>query len=645
MPLQATSGAASYDAFGGGVAVVPTYIEDVFSTYVYSGNSGTFSVVNGIDLSTYGGMLWTKNRTSAYVGQIYNSSVGLTKYLVPSTTGANATTSGIAFNTNGFTLGSNDNSNSTGQNGVGWSFRKQPKFFDIVTYTGNGSTQNIAHNLGSVPGCIIVKCTSTAGQDWFVYHRTQGNGYGLLNTTDSWGTYTGYWNNTAPTSTQFSVGTSNGVNGSGLTYVAYLFAHDAGGFGLTGTDNVISCGTFTTDGTGAAGNITLGYEAQWILLKRSDGVGSWNIIDIMRGSSLTSYNYLQPNASTAESSSTSAGQGIFPTATGFYVGTNFPAASATYIYVAIRRGPMKVPTTGTSVFSTTSTSTDTGTITSNFPTDMVLSLDRTAGQAAFNRMLQDRLRGDFKILDTSTTNAENSNSSTVSFNSNTGIVLNGGGVYSNGFVHEQFRRAPSFFDEVCYTGNNVSGRAITHNLAAVPQLMIVKSRTSSTRDWIVYDATNGATKYMNLNNTSASGAGSFWVSTAPTSTVFTVSDSSSVNDPAQNYVAYLFATCSGVSKVFSYTGNGSSQTINCGFTAGSRFVMIKRTDSTGDWYVWDSARGIVAGNDPHLSLNTTAAEVTTDDSVDTDNTGFIVNQLSATNVNVTSATYIGLAIA
>ena len=73
--------------------------------------------------------------------------------------------------------------------------------------------------------------------------------------------------------------------------------------------------------------------------------------------------------------------------------------------------------------------------------------------------------------------------------------------------------------------------------------------------------------------------------------------------------------------------------------------MIKRTDSTGDWYVWDSARGIVAGNDSHLSLNTTAAEVTTDDSVDTDNTGFIVNQLAATNINVSSATYIYLAIA
>ena len=71
-------------------------------------------------------------------------------------------------------------------------------------------------------------------------------------------------------------------------------------------------------------------------------------------------------------------------------------------------------------------------------------------------------------------------------------------------------------------------------------------------------------------------------------------------------------------------------------------MMIKRTDSTGDWYVWDSARGIVSGNDPRLSLNNTAAEVTTDDSIDPDNSGFIVNQVSATNINVSSATYIYL---
>ena len=150
---------------------------------------------------------------------------------------------------------------------------------------------------------------------------------------------------------------------------------------------------------------------------------------------------------------------------------------------------------------------------------------------------------------------------------------------------------------------------------------------------------------MNLNNNSASGAGSFWVSTAPTSTVFTVSDSSSVNDPAQNYVAYLFATCAGVSKVGSYTGTATTKQIDCGFTAGARFVLIKRTDSTGDWYVWDTARGIVSGNDPYFLLNSSAAEVTSTDYIDTYSAGFEISSTAPAAINASGGTYIFLAIA
>lgn len=114
---------------------------------------------------------------------------------------------------------------------------------------------------------------------------------------------------------------------------------------------------------------------------------------------------------------------------------------------------------------------------------------------------------------------------------------------------------------------------------------------------------------------------------------------------ATKSIAYLFATKNGISKVGSYTGNGTNQTINCSFTTGARFILIKRTDSTGDWFVWDTARGIAAGNDPHFSLNATVAEVTTNDSIDSDSSGFIVNQVAATNINVNAATYIFLAIA
>jgi hypothetical protein len=175
--------------------------------------------------------------------------------------------------------------------------------------------------------------------------------------------------------------------------------------------------------------------------------------------------------------------------------------------------------------------------------------------------------------------------------------------------------------------------------------MIIKGRSGATA-WQVYFANLLNTQYMVLNTTAAVATGATrWNSTTPSATTFTVGTASEVNTSAATYVAYLFASVPGVSKVGSYTGNGSSQTINCAFTTGARFVLIKRTDSTGDWYVWDSARGIVAGNDPYLALNSTAAEVTSNDSVDTDNTGFIVNQVAASNINVNAATYIFLAIA
>jgi hypothetical protein len=205
-----------------------------------------------------------------------------------------------------------------------------------------------------------------------------------------------------------------------------------------------------------------------------------------------------------------------------------------------------------------------------------------------------------------------------------------------------FRRAPGFFDVVCYTGTGASA-TLNHNLGVSPEMVIVKGRTVVS-NWETYLSLLGGTVGNGLAiNTNGAKIGTPPVSSV-TATTFTLNNGVSTTN-GQTYVAYLFATVPGVSKVGSYTGNGSSQTINCGFTGGSRFVLIKRTDSTGDWYVWDSARGIVSANDPHLSLNTTAAEVTTNDSIDPDNTGFIVNQVAATNINVTSATYIYLAIA
>ena len=187
---------------------------------------------------------------------------------------------------------------------------------------------------------------------------------------------------------------------------------------------------------------------------------------------------------------------------------------------------------------------------------------------------------------------------------------------------------------------------MTHNLAVVPELIICKNRTNNNgnQNWQVYSSALGNTSRLQLNTTDSVFTGtSIWNSTSPTSSVFSLGTSALVNGSGDTYVAYLFATCPGVSKVGSYTGTGATQTIACGFTGGARFVLVKRTDSTGDWYVWDTARGMVSGTDPSLLLNSTAAEVDAN-SIYTATGGFQIVSTAA-GINASGGTYIYLSIA
>jgi len=649
MPLVQTRGAASAQGFGefAQAATAVNYIEDVFSTYLYTGTGAALTITNNIDLSTKGGLVWIKDRTTAYKHVLTDTARGVNKQLASSNTDAEAAETNrlTAFTTSGFTVSSGDDVNSNTNAIVSWTFREQPKFFDVVTYTGTGSNTTIAHSLGSVPGSIIVKRTDTTAA-WAVYHRSLANTqYLVLNSTAAVATGATWWNSTTPTSSVFSVGTDASVNASGGTYVAYLFAHDAGGFGLTGTDNVISCGGFTANGDNT---ITLGYEPQWVMVRRvSSATNNWQIYDTMRGMALTSSSVLNANTADAEG----VGGTIFPTATGFYISS---FGSGDIIYIAIRRGPMKVPTLGTSVFAPlarTGSGTNPTVVTTGTNPDLLMSFPRTANPSAYGTVFFDKLRGVSQFLQSANTNAEATTSGTFCLQSflNTGFQTGAdfvqGYLNYSGATYAQYAmtRAPSFFDEVCYTGTGADPQTVSHNLGVAPELMIFKARDVAA-GWRVWGGNMAITEYLALSETSAVVTGStFFGSTLPTSTSFYVGSGLSV--AARTIVAYLFATCAGVSKVGSYTGTGTTQTINCGFTAGSRFVMIKRTDSTGDWYVWDSARGIVAGNDPYLLLNSTAAEVTNTDYVDTANSGFEISSTAPAAINANGGTYIFLAIA
>jgi hypothetical protein len=217
---------------------------------------------------------------------------------------------------------------------VAWTFRKAPKFFDVVQYTGNGATRDIPHSLGSVPGLIIIKSSSGggAGFSWLVHYRPLNRIFFSFATGGSIA-QSGYFG-THTSSTFNVVGDTQSVNRSPETYIAYLFAHNAGGFGLTGTDSVVSCGSYT--GTAATLQVNCGFPVRFLMIKRSDSTGAWFIWDTARGIVSGNDGYLAANDASAEVTTNNY---INPYSLGFEVSSTAPialnASGGTYIYLAI----------------------------------------------------------------------------------------------------------------------------------------------------------------------------------------------------------------------------------------------------------------------------------------------------------------------
>ena len=644
------------------------YVEDVFSTYLYTGNETTNTITNGIDISGEGALIWTKSRSGTANHRLIDTArtSGSDEYVLSTnlTNGQGSAYNLMSFSNNGYTIDANAHNTFNGFNDSGvtyasWTFRKAAKFFDVVTWTSTSPLQanrRISHNLGSAPGCIIIKVTN-ASDNWWVYHRSEGRSkYLALSNSNASQSQTNAWGTADPTSTDFGFDETVFAS-SGQTYVAYLFAHDAGGFGDSGSGSIIKCGTFTGAGAGNTTTIDLGWEPQWILVKRTDAAQNWYIFDNMRGlpngSDTTAY--LVPNTTAAEVTGQTSTGWLRLTATGFLYGPdNYMGDTAQIIYIAIRRGPMKTPTDATKVYNTI-TYTANGTAdtirTTSILTDLIFTKNKgeISAWACFDRMrgAAAQLRSDSSLSETIQTGTSIGLSSFARMDgyiagadASTGAI-NMNTYTTNDYINYAFRRAPSFFDVVAYTGTG-SAQTVSHNLAVVPELMIVKSRSAG--NWNVYSSATGATKYLNFNGTIAATTSSTrWNDTSPTSSVFTAGTTTSAS--GENFIAYFFATCNGISKVGSYTGTGTTLQINCGFTNGARFVLIKRTDSTGNWYVWNTVSGIVSGNDPYLWINTSPAEDTSTDYIDPYSTGFEISSTAPAAINANGGSYIFLAIA
>ena len=634
--LQAAAGAAGGD---------PVYVDDVFSTFLYDGNGGTQSINNGIDLSGEGGLVWAKARGNGR-HQLYDTERGVLKALRSASSDAQTSNADLtSFNSDGFSLGLNDgHTNANGDDYVSWTFRKQAGFFDVVTYTGNGgSNRAISHNLDSKPGLVIIKATGMSA-GWMVgagftstqYYRLAlessgaASGGGLAN-------YNNYLS-AEPTTTTFSVGNEGLGNSNGQAYVAYLFANDDQRFGTDSDEAAIKVGTYTGNGSSSGPTIDLGFEPQWLMIKSATSSQEWFILDSMRGV-VTGGNdaYLQADTSAAEGSYDL----LEFTSTGFNITTTSGwanSSSTDYIYMAIRR-----PHKPASEFAATQLlgldkPTSGNKITPGFPADFGFTKNTTGSGAWYvGARLMQGFHNDF-----SNTNAESTHGN-YAWDSMTQFFT---GYTWADYMSYGFRRAPGFFDVSTFTGTGLDFNPVKHNLGVVPEMFWVKRRDGTSYGGVYHKDTenfisNTYKKVLFLDSNAASGSHSAFKIDTVTATQIAISNQYQLNENGGKYVVYFFATVPGISKVGSYTGTGSDLTVNCGFSAGARFVLVKRTDSTGHWYLMDTVQGITVGNDPAFQVDEPNAP-SSREWLKPDSSGFIASDYFLT---INGASYIFLAIA
>ena len=321
---------------------------------LYTGTGASASITNTASFKP--DLIWIKSRSAATDHKLTDSVRGATKGLISDTSGAETTdTQGLtAFNSNGFTLGTDTNYNNTSATYVGWQWQagagtsgsntngsitstvsaSTTSGFSIVTYTGTGANATVGHGLGVAPSMVIVKKRSAIG-NWVVYHvgLTNATYYILLNGTSPQAVAATVWNSTAPTSSVFSIGTDTDVNASASTNVAYCFAPIAG---------FSAFGIYTGNGSTTGPFIYTGFQPKWILIKRSDTAttASWDLYDTTRNPYNSANLFLNPNSSAVEGTATS----LNALSNGFQLVStpaDLNASGGTYIYAAFASSPFK----------------------------------------------------------------------------------------------------------------------------------------------------------------------------------------------------------------------------------------------------------------------------------------------------------------
>ena len=327
-----------------------------FNTVTYTGNGGT-NAITGVGFQP--DLVWTKNRSSAQNHLLYDVVRGIGYYLYPNLTNAQGG-SGVSgtfdsFDSDGFTLGSGDDSNINGQNGVAWSWKagnsagsantdgtinstvsvNTTAGFSIVKYTGGGSAGTVGHGLSAAPEVVILKSYSGA-DNWIVYHKgidtTAPADYFIkLQSTAARTNNADFFSDTLPTNQVFSIGANTAVSNNGSSFIAYCFSKKVG---------YSKFGSYTGNGNANGTFIYTGFKPAWVMRKvATGGTGGWAIYDNKREPENVMDKELFANSSSAEGSFT---QMDF-LSNGFKFRTSNSAGNGsgqTYIYMAFAENPL-----------------------------------------------------------------------------------------------------------------------------------------------------------------------------------------------------------------------------------------------------------------------------------------------------------------
>ena len=322
---------------------VYTTIDDpsaYFQTALYTGDGNAQTITNDGNSDLQPDWVWISMRSHADNRVLFDSVRGVTKRLVSNLNSLEVTVSDMvtAFNSDGFSVGTNTNVTGDGKTFVGWQWKKTADAgFDIVTATGTGSAKTIAHSLSAVPHIIISKEKTGSVNDWTIYHHKNTAAPEtdslILNETNATADQNTHWNDTAPTSSVFTVGSGSVTNRNNSTYVYYLFSEKQG-FSKFGsyTGNANADGTF----------VYTGFKPAWVMVKKSSGANNWVIQDTKRNPRNMMTEFLMANVTDAEGT----GLNFDFLSNGFKLRSNSGGtnSAATYVYLAFAGEPLVTST-------------------------------------------------------------------------------------------------------------------------------------------------------------------------------------------------------------------------------------------------------------------------------------------------------------